>query len=127
MALIDQLREQRAAVRTTADGILTRAAEEQRDLTPDELAEHGARSLEARELDDRIEQLLADEVAQLRAAQVRRPGANVRRDPVLTREQSVHDYLAARGAFEPVVFLELPVVILFTLSPGLVSLSQLAR
>ena len=100
MALIDQLREQRAAVRTTADGILTRAAEEQRDLTAEELAEHSARSLEARELDDRIEQLLADHVAELRAAQVRAPGRSVPSEPVLTREQSVSDWLRARGAFE---------------------------
>jgi hypothetical protein len=59
--LLDQLRDQRAAVRTTQDGILTRAGTEQRDLTPEELAEHTARSVEARELDDRIEQLLADQ------------------------------------------------------------------
>ena len=53
--LLDQLRDQRAAVRTAQDGILTRAATEQRDLTPEELADHTARSVEARELDDRIE------------------------------------------------------------------------
>jgi hypothetical protein len=44
--LLDQLRDQRAAARTTQDGILHRAATEQRDLTPDELAEHTARSVE---------------------------------------------------------------------------------
>jgi hypothetical protein len=100
--LLDQLRDQRAALRTAADGILTRAAEEQRDLTGEELAEHTARAVEVREFDDRIEQVLADQVAELRAAQTRRPGAtNVARDPVLTREQSVHDWLQARGAFEP--------------------------
>jgi hypothetical protein len=100
--LLDQLRGQRAALRTTNDGILTRAADEQRDLTGEELAEHTARAVEVREFDDRIEQVLADQVAELRAAQTRRPGAtNVARDPVLTREQSVHDWLQARGAFEP--------------------------
>jgi HK97 family phage major capsid protein len=99
--LLDQLRGQRAALRTAADGILTRAAEEQRDLTGEELAEHTARAVEVRELDDRIEQVLADQVAELRAAQTRRPGQAAPRDPVLTREQSVHDWLQARGAFEP--------------------------
>jgi HK97 family phage major capsid protein len=98
--LLDQLRDQRAAVRTAQDGILTRAATEQRDLSPEELAEHTARSVEARELDDRIEQLLADQVAELRAASTRGPGASVPREPVLTREQSVYDWLQHRGAFD---------------------------
>src|SRR5215211_325777 len=99
--LLDQLRGQRAALRTTNDGILTRAADEQRDLTGEELAEHTARAVEVRELDDRIEQVLADQVAELRAAQTRRPGPAAPRDPVLTREQSVHDWLQARGMFDP--------------------------
>jgi HK97 family phage major capsid protein len=100
VTLLDQLRDQRAAVRTTADGILTRAANEARDLTPEELADHGARTLEARELDDRIEALLADEVAQLRAAQVRTATRTTPREPVLTREDSVYDWCQARGMFE---------------------------
>jgi HK97 family phage major capsid protein len=100
VALIDQLREQRAAVRTAGDAILTRAASEQRDLTPEELADHGARTVEARELNDRIEQLLADQVAELRAAQTRRPGPDAPREPVLTREQSVADWCQTRGMFE---------------------------
>jgi len=99
--LLDQLRGQRAALRGANDAILTRAADEQRDLTGEELAEHTARAVEVRELDDRIEQVLADQVAELRAAQTRRPGPAAPRDPVLTREQSVHDWLQARGAFEP--------------------------
>ena len=98
--LLDQLRDQRAAVRTAQDGILTRAATEQRDLTPEELADHTVRSVEARELDDRIEQLLADQVAELRAAQVRQPRPDVPREPILTREQSLHDWLQQRGAFD---------------------------
>ena len=100
MALIDQLRDQRAAVRTAGDAILTRAAEESRDLTAEELADHTARAVEARELDDRIESLLADQVAELRAAQVRTPARSAPSEPVLTREQSVYDYLQARGAFD---------------------------
>jgi hypothetical protein len=90
--LLDQLRDQRTAVRTAQDGILTRAATEQRDLTPEELADHTARSVEARELDDRIEALLADQVAELRAAQVRTAAPQVPHEPVLTREQSVYDW-----------------------------------
>jgi hypothetical protein len=100
--LLDQLRDQRTAVRNAADGILTRAAEESRDLTGEELAEHTARSVEARELDDRIERLLADQVAELRAASTRTPSRDVPREPVLTRDQSVYDYLQARGAFDGV-------------------------
>jgi HK97 family phage major capsid protein len=100
VALIDQLREQRAAVRTAGDTILTRAASESRDLTAEELADHGARTVEARELDDRIEALLADQVAELRAAQIRQPNRDVPADPILSREQSVHDWLQARGAFD---------------------------
>ena len=98
--LLDQLRDQRAALRTTNDGILTRAAEHARDLTGEELAEHTARSVEIRELDDRIEQVLADQVAELRAASTRRPGSAAPRSPVLTREQSVYDWLQARGAID---------------------------
>jgi HK97 family phage major capsid protein len=98
--LLDQLRDQRTAVRTAQDGILTRAATEQRDLTPDELADHTARSVEARELDDRIERLLADQVAELRAASTRTAGRDVPREPVLTREQSMYDWLQARGRFD---------------------------
>jgi hypothetical protein len=56
--LLDQLRDQRTAVRAAGDEILTRAATEQRDLTPDELAAHGTSTVQARELDDRIEALL---------------------------------------------------------------------
>jgi hypothetical protein len=98
--LLDQLREQRTAVRSAQDEILTRAATESRDLTAEELADHTARSVEVRDLDDSIEQLLADQVAELRAAQVRAPGRSVPREPVLTREQSVADWCQARGMFD---------------------------
>ena len=100
-SLLDQLREQRATVRAAGDEILIRAANEGRDLTSEELADHGARVVEARELDDRIEALLADQVAELRAAQVRTPARSVPSEPVLTREQSVYDWCQARGMFDP--------------------------
>jgi hypothetical protein len=38
--VIERLREQRSVAREAADQILTRAAEDRRDLTADELAEH---------------------------------------------------------------------------------------
>jgi HK97 family phage major capsid protein len=98
--LLDRLRDQRATARTTADEILTRAATEQRDLSAEELADHTARSVEARELDDRIEQVLADQVADLRAAQVRTATPDAPRSPVLTREQSVYDWCQHRGMFD---------------------------
>jgi HK97 family phage major capsid protein len=98
--LLDQLRDQRAALRTSNDGILTRAAAEQRDLTGEELAEYGARAVEIRELDDRIEQVLADQVAELRAAQVRSPGRAVPGEPVLGRDDSLYDWCQTRGAFD---------------------------
>jgi HK97 family phage major capsid protein len=99
--LLDQLCDQRTAARTAADEILTRAAAEQRDLTPEELADYQAQVVAQREADDRIEAERDREVAELRAAATRRPGPDVPRSPVLTREQSVYDYLAARGAFHP--------------------------
>ena len=40
MTLLEQLRQRRDTARQAAEQILTRAADEQRDLTPDELAEH---------------------------------------------------------------------------------------
>jgi hypothetical protein len=40
VTLLDQLRERRDTARQAAEQTLTRAADAQRDLTPDELAEH---------------------------------------------------------------------------------------
>jgi HK97 family phage major capsid protein len=98
--LSDQLREQRAAARTAADAILTRAAEESRDLAPDEWREHGDRVAEERAAADQLEAERDRELAELRAAATRRPGPAAPREPVLTREQNVYDWLQARGAFE---------------------------
>src|SRR5215207_1254754 len=98
--LLDQLRDQRTAARTAADEILTRAAAEQRDLTPDELAEHGRQVVAEREAADAIEAERDRQLAELRAAATRRPGSTATAEPVLTREQSVSDWLAVRGAFD---------------------------
>jgi HK97 family phage major capsid protein len=70
--LRDQLVEQRTAARAASDEILTRAAGEQRDLTPEELAEHQAHVVAEREANDRIEEAHAAELAELRASQTRR-------------------------------------------------------
>jgi HK97 family phage major capsid protein len=100
VALLDQLREQRAAARTAADTILERAATDQRDLTADELTAYQAQVVAQREADDGIEAERDREVAELRAAATRRLGPAAPREPVLHREQSVTDWLQARGAFD---------------------------
>jgi HK97 family phage major capsid protein len=99
--LLDQLRERRGAARAAQDVILTRAAEEQRDLTTDELAEHGRQVAAEREAADAMDAERDRQLAEVRAAATRRPGPAAPREPVLTREQSVYDYLATRGAFDP--------------------------
>jgi HK97 family phage major capsid protein len=101
VALLDDLRAKRTAAREAADAILTRAADEQRDLSPEELRDYQARVVEQRDADDAIEAERDREVAELRAAATRRSGPATPREPVLTREQSVYDWMAARGAFDP--------------------------
>jgi HK97 family phage major capsid protein len=98
--LLDQLRDRRDAARAAQDTVLTRAAEEQRDLSPDELAEHGRQVVAEREANDAMDAERDRQVAELRAAATRRPGPAVPREPVLTREQSVYDWLQARGRFD---------------------------
>jgi HK97 family phage major capsid protein len=99
--LLDQLRDQRTAARTAADTILERAAAEQRDLTPEEHTQHRAQVTAEREAADAMDAERDRQLAELRAAATRRPGPEAPRSPVLTREQSMYDYLAARGAFHP--------------------------
>jgi HK97 family phage major capsid protein len=100
VALLDELRERRTAARAAQDAVLARAAEEQRDLTPEELAEHGRQVVAEREASDAMEAERDRELAELRAAATRRPGPSVPREPVLTREQSVYDWCQARGMFD---------------------------
>jgi hypothetical protein len=68
VALLDDLRAKRTAAREAADAILTRAADEQRDLSPEELRDYQARVVEQRDADDAIEAERDREVAELRAA-----------------------------------------------------------
>jgi HK97 family phage major capsid protein len=100
VALVDDLREQRTAARAAQDTVLTRAAEEQRDLTPDELAEHGRQVAAEREAADAMDAERDRQLAEVRAAATRRPAGTATAEPVLSREQSVSDWLQARGAFD---------------------------
>jgi HK97 family phage major capsid protein len=106
--LLDQLRERRDAARAAQDTVLTRAAEESRDLTPDELAEHGRQVAAEREAADAMDAERDRQIREALAAPTRRPGPAIPREPVLSREQSVYDWLHARGRFdqadEPISF-----------------------
>ena len=66
MPLLDDLRGQRAAARTAADDILTRAATEGRDLTPEEFAEHTRQVTAEREATDAMEQERDRQLAEVR-------------------------------------------------------------
>lgn len=74
MSLIDDLRAKRTETRAAVDSLLSRAADEARDLSVEESTEHQSRVAELRDLDDRIETLLSDQVRELRAATVRTEG-----------------------------------------------------
>jgi hypothetical protein len=82
--LLDQLREQRAAARAAADEILTRAADQGRDLTPDEVVAHREQVEAERAASDRIEEAHAAEPAELRAAQRAGRGAVLSRQALDT-------------------------------------------
>jgi HK97 family phage major capsid protein len=79
--LADQLRERRDAARKASDEILTRAANDGRDLTADEATQHAQHVRAEREAADSLERWHADQLAELRASSVR-PGGGA----VLTRE-----------------------------------------
>jgi HK97 family phage major capsid protein len=79
-SLVDQLRDQRATARTAQDEILTRAAQEGRDPTPDELADYQAHNLAEREASDALEKERDRQLAEVRAMATRG------RQPTLTRE-----------------------------------------
>jgi hypothetical protein len=87
--LLDDLKGQRASARTAADEILTRAAVEQRDPTPEELAQYQAQVTAEREAADQLEAERDRQLAEVRAAVARRTGPATPREPVLTRDQSV--------------------------------------
>ena len=76
---------------------MTRAADEQRDLSPDELAEHRLHVMAEREAADEADRVRDDQIAELRATAARRTGPPAPRGPVLTREQSVEHWARTRG------------------------------
>lgn len=80
MPLLDDLRGQRAAARTAADEILTRAAEEQRDPSPEELVTYQTQVAAEREANDAIEREHARQLAEVRALATRG------RQPALSRQ-----------------------------------------
>jgi hypothetical protein len=67
VTLLDQLRERRDTARQAAEQILTRAADEQRDLTSDELAEHRQQVTAEREAAEEADRVRDDQIAELRA------------------------------------------------------------
>jgi HK97 family phage major capsid protein len=96
--LLDRLRDKRIQARTAADEILTRAADESRDLTADEWAEHARLVAEEREAADALDAYRDEQLAELRAAAARQPAPPPpARGPVLTREQSVESWAQTRG------------------------------
>jgi hypothetical protein len=106
VALRDDLIQQRTAAREAADTILTRAAEEQRDLTGDELAEHRSHVTAEREAADRIEQAHAAELAELRAAQTRR--GNVLSRQALDTARAFRSAIYAKNPQPIEVYSDLP-------------------
>jgi HK97 family phage major capsid protein len=80
--LVDQLRDQRATARASQDEILTRAAAEGRDPSPDELADYQAQVFAEREASDALEAERDRQLAEVRAMATRG------RQPTLSRESA---------------------------------------
>jgi HK97 family phage major capsid protein len=97
VTLLEQLRQRRDTARQSAEQILSRAADEQRDLTDDELAQHRQQVTAEREAADEADRIRGDQIAELRATAARRTGPPAPRGPVLTREQNVEDWARTRG------------------------------
>jgi hypothetical protein len=74
VTLLDQLKERRAAARTSGDEILHRAAAEGREPTPDELADYQAQVLAEREAADAMEAERDRQLAEVRAMAPAGPG-----------------------------------------------------
>ena len=71
MKLLDQLVEERAEISETQTSLVTRAADEERDLTETEDQSLKDLAVRAEELDTRIAELRAVQVANLEAAKLR--------------------------------------------------------
>ena len=97
MALLDDLRTRRAAARTSADEILTRAASEGRDPAPDELAQYQTHVAAEREAADAMETERDRQLAEVRAMATRG------RAPTLTRQAA-----ETASAFRSAIFAKNP-------------------
>jgi len=95
--LLDDLRGQRAAARTAADEILTRAAAEGRDLTPEEFTEHTRQVTAEREAADAMEAERDRQLAEVRAMATRG------RQPTLSRQAA-----ETASAFRSAIFAKNP-------------------
>src|SRR5215217_6402118 len=95
--LLDQLRDQRATARAAGDEILTRAASEGREPSPDELAQYQAHDLAEREASEAMEQERDRQLAEVRAMATRG------RQPTLTREAA-----ETARAFRSAIFAKSP-------------------
>jgi HK97 family phage major capsid protein len=82
VTLLEQLKEQRATARTAGDEIVTRAASEGREPSPEELAEYQAHVVAEREAADRLEAERDRQLAEVRAMATRG------RQPVMSRESA---------------------------------------
>ena len=82
MTLLEQLKDQRATARAAGDEILTRAAAEARDPSPDELAQYQAHVTAEREAADAMEAERDRQLAEVRAMATRGRG------PALTRAEA---------------------------------------
>jgi HK97 family phage major capsid protein len=80
VTLLEQLKDQRATARAAGDEILTRAATEGREPSPDELAEYQAHVVAEREAADRLEAERDRQLAEVRAMATRG------RTPTLSRQ-----------------------------------------
>ena len=80
MTLLEQLKDARSVARAAGDEILTRAATEGREPSPEELAEYQAHVVAEREAADRLEAERDRQLAEVRAMATRG------RAPTLTRE-----------------------------------------
>jgi HK97 family phage major capsid protein len=105
LSVIQDLQERRREARASADQLLTRASDEERDLSADELGEYRTHVVEEREVEERIEQLRDDEVRELRAQSARTPADEVSSFPLgewLTR--AISGASGAGAAFTPSEF-----------------------
>jgi HK97 family phage major capsid protein len=76
--LMTRLRDKRAQARQAAEEVLTRASQEERDLSAEELAAHAGHVAEEREAADELDRLRDEQVAEVRAQlAAARPGAEV--------------------------------------------------